>query len=86
MKEWKDLSRAMRQEHPVCQDCGNALTEDVHHINSPFEVGLNKYVAIQRLLDPNNLVCLCRECHNKRHGNVKNEKDPSSLEDILHPW
>lgn len=73
MKEWRDLSKYLRQIHPVCQDCNEQLATQVHHINSPFEIGINKYVAIQRLLDPNNCVCLCQECHNIRHGNVKSD-------------
>ena len=71
LKAWKDLSQYLRQINPVCQDCGEQLTSDVHHLISPFTEGLNKYEALKLLLDPDNCICLCRECHNKRHENVK---------------
>lgn len=28
-----------------------------------------------RLLDPDNLICVCAECHNILHGNVKKDND-----------
>lgn len=61
-------------EHPVCQRCNEKLTSDVHHILSPFEYGINNDEAIRRLLDPANLICLCRDCHNEIHGNVRKKK------------
>lgn len=60
-------------ENPICQRCNDAITEDVHHILSPFEFGLSHAEAMRRLLDPDNLICLCRECHNILHGNIKKD-------------
>lgn len=73
-KQWKALSLYMRMENPICQKCNDALTEDVHHILSPFEQGISQAEAMRRLLDPTNLICLCRNCHNILHGNVKKKK------------
>lgn len=73
-KMWKALSQYMRMENPVCQRCGEALTHDVHHVLSPFEQGISHNEAMRRLLDPSNLICLCRECHNILHGNIKKDK------------
>ena len=72
-KQWKALSQFMRMENPICQRCNEHLTEDVHHILSPFEQGISHNEAMIRLLDPSNLICLCRECHNILHGNVKKD-------------
>ena len=72
-KPWKALSQFMRMENPICQRCNEHLTEDVHHILSPFEQGISHAEAMKRLLDPNNLICLCRQCHNFMHGNIKKD-------------
>ena len=72
-KQWKALSQYMRMENPICQRCNDAITEDVHHILSPFEFGISHAEAMRRLLDPDNLICLCRECHNILHGNIKKD-------------
>lgn len=72
-KQWKALSQYMRMENPICQRCNDAITEDVHHILSPFEYGLSHAEAMRRLLDPDNLICLCRNCHNILHGNIKKD-------------
>lgn len=74
-KQWKTLSLWFRMENPICQMCNEKLTSDVHHILSPFEQGISQAEAMRRLLDPTNLICLCRNCHNFIHGNVKKKKD-----------
>lgn len=72
-KHWKALSQYMRMENPICQRCNDAITEDVHHILSPFEFGISHAEAMRRLLSTDNLICVCRECHNILHGNVKKD-------------
>ena len=74
-KQWRNLSQWMRMEHPICQRCNERLTEAVHHINSPFEYGISYSEKIYRLLDPDNLICVCADCHNILHGNVKKDTD-----------
>lgn len=74
-KQWRNLSQWMRMEHPICMVCNEKLTEAVHHINSPFEYGLSHAEKMYRLLDPDNLICVCAECHNILHGNVKKDTD-----------
>lgn len=70
-KRWKDLRNLMIQEHPLCQDCleNGRLTpaEEVHHAISPFRKGLSPEEKERLAFDPENLVCLCKECHIKRH-------------------
>jgi hypothetical protein len=51
--------RALRRDQRTCQDCGTAPRRpDVHHI-TPF------CLVVRHDLD--NLVTLCRSCHQKRH-------------------
>lgn len=70
-KQWKELRRYMVMKYPLCQDClkeGKITpTEEVHHLKSPFRRGLSPEEKYRLAYDENNLVCLCRECHIKRH-------------------
>lgn len=70
-KRWKELRSLMIQEHPLCQDClkdGKIVpAQEVHHLKSPFRPGLTPEEKEKLAFDPNNLVCLCRECHWRRH-------------------
>lgn len=59
----------MQRDARLCVDClkKNRITsaEEVHHIVELTQDNINN-PAIALNLD--NLVCLCRECHQKRHG------------------
>lgn len=74
LKQWRDLSEHYRMEHPMCQICGKNVAEHVHHINSPFDYGLNEMEKMFRLLDPDNLMALCADCHNRIHQEKKSKK------------
>lgn len=74
-KQWRALSKWMRMEHPICMVCNEKLTEAVHHKKSPFEYGLSYTEKMFRLLDPDNLICVCTSCHNILHNNVKKDTD-----------
>lgn len=50
--------RAYKETHkPYCEVCGEPM-KDVHHIIPVREGGTN---------DEDNLICLCRSCHQKAH-------------------
>ncbi len=55
---WSRLSKALRQNHPLCQVCGVLPSEQVHHV-VPVQVDR------RLMLDPRNLVVCCRACHEK---------------------
>lgn len=74
-KQWRNLSAWLRMKHPICMVCNERLTEAVHHKKSPFEYGISYAEKMLRLLDPDNLICVCAECHNILHGNVKKDND-----------
>ena len=66
-KKWKRLRESYLMYHPLCEICGELAT-DVHHLNSPFDDGLNDIDRLGRLLDiNNNFQSLCAECHGKIH-------------------
>lgn len=78
--EWRKLRETYIKEHPLCEDCLNegkvVPAEDIHHIRSPFQNGeCNKAL----LLDYNNLMALCKQCHNKRH----NPNQAPKIQDVL---
>lgn len=56
--QWMQISKAFRAQHPVCQMCNDAVSEDVDHIK-PFK-GLKDPLRT----DVSNLQSLCRRCHN----------------------
>ena len=70
-KRWKDCRAYMVQKYPLCQDCLKegkiTATEEVHHLKSPFKPGITPEEKERRAYDENNLVCLCRYHHWKRH-------------------
>ena len=69
--KWKNLRDYMKMTYPLCQDCLKQgiikAAEEVHHIKSPFVKGLTEDEVYRRAYSVENLVCLCRECHIKRH-------------------
>lgn len=70
-KRWREVRDYMRMKYPLCQDClkdGKVVPmEEVHHIKSPFVRNITEEEKEKRSFDESNLVCLCRECHIKRH-------------------
>lgn len=62
-------------EHPLCEEClKRGLTvqsRDVHHKVSPFKDNLSMVERYFLLRNPSNFISLCRDCHQKAHGNTK---------------
>ena len=87
---WRKLRNTYIKEHPICEDClsNGKITpaEDIHHIESPFKNGEINY---HKLLDSNNLVALCKQCHSSRHnkeqGHISVEEVIKQLADLLNP-
>ena len=67
-ERWQALSRSLRRRHPVCQRCGDALSEHVHHL-VPIRLDPS------RAYDETNLVCLCAVCHRAEHRGTPLETD-----------
>ena len=75
LKQWRGVSgikQMAKQRDKCCVDCAKfgklSSIEEVHHI-----IELKKDPS--KFLNLDNVVCLCRTCHNKRHkrfdGKVK---------------
>ena len=54
--DWKKLRRVKLMNDPICEECGKAYANEVHHIKS-LE---NNY---DYRLDYDNLQALCKPCH-----------------------
>lgn len=73
-KGWHTLRNAYYQSHPLCEMClQNGISkqaEHVHHIRE-FLRGRTEEERWSLLLNPNNLMSLCVECHHKIHNKSK---------------
>ena len=80
-QSWRKLREVYMHQHPLCEEClkKNKVTpaQSIHHIKSPFEKGVINY---QLLLDPNNLMAVCNECHGEIHNR---EQGNMSAKDII---
>ena len=87
-KTWRKLRDTYMHQHPICSDClakGKVTpATSVHHIKSPFKNGEINYTL---LLDPDNLMSLCHQCHGERHaeeqGHKSNEKTLEELDNLF---
>lgn len=71
--EWRKLRETYIKQNPLCKEClkqGKVTpAEDVHHIKSGFSKGTANRIL---LLDYNNLMSLCKQCHNMLHSKENN--------------
>ena len=64
---WKSRRSVIQERDEVCTECGARRRLDVHHIKPLAKGGTNK---------PDNLVFLCRPCHQNLHGYEIGGTDP----------
>lgn len=87
---WQKLRLEFVKMHPLCERClskGKVVAADqVHHKRSPFDYKTGK-INWELGLDPDNLECLCAECHGLEHAQEKGYKTPEEilkeLDDLL---
>lgn len=84
--QWKKLRENYRLQHPLCECClSNGLAipaTEIHH-KKRFMSGLNEEAKWRLLLNPNNLVSLCKECHTTAHRYMnKYNTDIAGIEEI----
>lgn len=72
-RKWKRLRDWFMSNHYICADCAiegrSTPAEQVHH-KVPFAWFTLEEDKMAALLDIDNLVPLCRECHLKRHKHL----------------
>ena len=71
-KHWKKVRNIYIQEHPLCELCQlNDIVkpaEEIHHLIK-FHQQYNDSLRWKLLTDTDNLISLCRDCHNYIHKN-----------------
>lgn len=64
---WKNLRKSYLMLHPVCEECNKRWATQVHHIKE-----ISKATSTLEMkdigFDSSNLMALCEECHQKKHG------------------
>lgn len=67
---WKTLRNAYIAQHPLCERCLlkgiSRQAEQVHHVQE-FLTGKTEEERWSLLLNPNNLMSLCKDCHYEIH-------------------
>ena len=78
-KEWKQLSQIYKHEHPLCECClvhdRVSSVEEIHHAVK-FDDQETPELRSMLLLDKDNLIALCTECHQTYH------KRPNELSEL----
>lgn len=69
-KAWKELRNNYFDTHPLCEVCNAhgvvTAAEHVHH-RRPFLSGIDDNERMELLLNYNNLMSVCRVCHEALH-------------------
>ena len=70
-KKWKQVrAYVRRRDHGICQQCGG-IGQEVHH---KVALNLQNYQS-EIAIDPDNLVLLCKSCHDAERGADKIRPD-----------
>lgn len=71
---WTILRNSYLMEHPLCERClldGKIVAaEEVHHIK-PILEGKDELEQKELMLNSNNLMSLCKDCHHKIHNAMR---------------
>ena len=77
---WRKMRDTYMHEHPICEEClkKGKITpaEDIHHKRSPFSKGEVNYAL---LLDYDNLMAVCKECHGNIHAEQQGHINPEEV-------
>lgn len=75
--QWKNLRNRYIKEHPFCEICESKgivkLAEEVHH-KEEFLKGTTEEDKWNLLLDEDNLMSLCSDCHHEIHNEERKKK------------
>jgi 5-methylcytosine-specific restriction endonuclease McrA len=74
----------LKRDDRTCADCG-ATVGDVRETGEPAEVHHKTPVVAGGTDDPENLITLCRDCHNERHRRDELDETLSVFDDVRGP-
>lgn len=86
-KTWKDLRHSKIIHDPCCEVCAMMgvvkIGQEVHHLIS-FMTGATDEEITKLAYDYNNLITVCRHCHNRIHnGDLKGCDSREKIQDRL---
>jgi len=74
LKAWHKLRLVYLNDHPLCENCLKygkySFASEVHHVRF-LQNGKTVEDRLAILLDWNNLIALCRDCHHRFHAYAK---------------
>ncbi len=77
---WRKMRDTYMHEHPICEECLKkgkvTAAQDVHHKKSPFKGG---EINWNLLLDYDNLMSVCKDCHGKIHAAQQGHVSPEEI-------
>ena len=77
---WRKMRDTYLKSHPICEEClkKGKITpaEDIHHKRSPFAKGEINWPL---LLDYDNLMAVCKECHGNIHAAQQGHVRPEDI-------
>lgn len=77
--KWKKVRREyLKTKHYICEICGKPA-EQVHHIDPLREE--DYYVNYEKCYGFDNLMALCRDCHNKQPGHFLDRLNKQAIAD-----
>lgn len=83
--KWKDLRDYYYKLHPVCENCSHygrvVPAEEIHH-RQPFSTGKTETDRWNLLLNPYNLIALCKDCHLEYHKELSKGNRPEYIEPV----
>lgn len=89
-KQWKNLRSWYIRRHPLCECClSKGIVKsaiDIHHVH-PFMSATTEVGKWNLLLNEDNLMALCKDCHIEAHRHLKNpQKYPKNPCESLTPF
>ena len=79
-REWQQARLIkITSANGICEKCG-AIGEDVHHL---IHINSTNIEDINVTLHQDNLLLLCKDCHNKEHGRFKTVRQKFDAEGNL---
>lgn len=83
---WRKMRLTKQMQNPLCEVCAMqnkiVLAEDIHHL-----VSFTKFNGAERdaiAFDSNNLISLCKQCHNLiHHGYLKGATSKEEIADRI---
>lgn len=64
---WTKLRNSYLQQHPVCENCHERLSTEVHHIEPLMKFRNDLQVMENMCFNTDNLMSVCHKCHIDLH-------------------